>query len=349
MTLGLVQLGMGGWGRSWAAEVYPQTPGVETVAWVDPDPRSRELAMAELALPQERVFATLGDVLARFRPDAALVVVPLAAHAAATRSALEAGLHVLVEKPFTATLPEAAELVAVAEARGRKLMVSQNYRWFPAPQLVRRLLREQAVGRAMGCYVDFHFLFDRNYRYFSLAEPLLSDMAIHHFDAMRFVLDDEPVEASCHSWSEPASPFQGRPAAVATVRFSRGTVASYRGSWISRGPTTPYGGHWRIDGTAGAIEFRFRGAYQERETQDAVLLHLPGRPAQPAALPDVPLKDRKGSLDAFQRWVEEGAEPAGLSTGADNLKSLALMSAAIRSAQAGGTPVRIADVMAEVQ
>ena len=273
---------------------------------------------------------------------------PLAAHAAATRAALELGLHVLVEKPFTQIFGEAVELVAFAAARDRKLMVSQNYRWFPAPRLARRLIAEHSIGTVMGCYIDFHFLFDDTYRYFYLEEPLLSDMAIHHFDTMRFVLDDEPVEVSCQSWNEPSSPFQGRPAAVATIRFSRGSVVSYRGSWISRGPTTPYGGHWRIDGTEGTIEFRFRGALAERETQDRVVVHLPGQPYSLAELPDLAFKDRKGALDAFARWIG-GDKEERLSSGTDNLRSLALMLAAIRSARKNGQPVQVKELLSEVQ
>ncbi|MFL5334361.1 MAG: Gfo/Idh/MocA family protein [Geminicoccaceae bacterium] len=351
MALKLVQLGLGGWGRSWVQEVVREVPDIEPVAWVDVDATSREIATAELGLPPERVFGSLQDVPERLGAEAALVVVPLAAHATATRAALEAELHVLVEKPFTETLAEAAELVALADARGRKLMVNQNYRWFPAPRLVRELLAKQAIGTAMGCYVDFHLLFDQSYRYFFLAEPLLSDMAIHHFDTMRFVLDDEPVEVSCQSWTEPASPFQGRPAAVATIRFARGPVVSYRGSWLSRGPTTPYGGNWRIDGTTGSVEFSFRGAYATRETRDAVMLHLPGNPPTQASLPDLPLKDRKGALDAFRRWIADGGvvPEKPLSTGVDNLRSLALMFAAIRSAQEDGLPVRVADLLAELR
>ena len=348
MTIRLVQLGLGGWGRSWVQEVTRAVHGVESVAWVDPDPASREAAVAELGLPPDRVVAALEQVPARLTAQAALVVVPLAGHAAATRAALEAGLHVLVEKPFTETLAEAAGLVGLAEGSGLKLMVNQNYRWFPAPLLARRLVRERTIGVATGCYVDFHLLFDAGYRYFFLTEPLLSDMAIHHFDGLRFVLDDEPVEVSCHSWSEPASPFQGRPAAVATIRFARGTVVSYRGSWISRGPTTPYGGHWRIDGTEGAIEFRFRGAYARRETLDALTLYRSSQPAEAAVLPELPLKDRKGALAAFARWIADGQAPEGASTGADNLRSLALMFASIRSARRNGAPVRVADLLREV-
>ena len=149
---------------------------------------------------------------------------PLAAHAPVTRAALEAGLHVLVEKPFTETLEQARALERLAEDLKRVLLVSQNYRWFPAPVLARRLLHDGTLGRLVACYLDFHFYFGTGYRYFFLEEPLLSDMAIHHFDTLRFVLDDEPVEVSCHSWAEPGTRSRA-------PRPQSPPCASPRGSW----------------------------------------------------------------------------------------------------------------------
>lgn len=349
MGLRLIQIGLGGWGRNWVAEVTRVTPGIDPVAWVDLDPTMRERAIEELDLPPARVFASLAGALARVEADAALVAVPLAAHFGVTRQALEAGLHVLVEKPFTDSLAEAVTLVRDAAARGLRLMVNQNYRWFPAPSLARGLLREGTIGQPIACYLDFHLLYGTGYRYFFLEEPLLSDMAIHHFDSLRFVLDDEPVLVSCQSWSEPGSPFKGRPAAVASIRFAKGTLVSYRGSWISRGPTTPFGGHWRIDGTKGTIEFTFRGAGKEREKLDRLVLHRPDgpQPAEPLDLPPMPLKDRKGALHDFARWVRDGVPPEGASTAKDNLRSLALMFAAVRSARHDGAPVRIDQLLEE--
>jgi predicted dehydrogenase len=347
MTLRLVQLGLGGWGRNWVEEVTRATPGVEPVAWVDLDPATRESAIAELDLPPERVFGSLEEALQTVAADAALAVVPLAVHGQATREALDAGLHVLVEKPFTDDLAEARSLIALARERRRVLMVNQNYRWFPAPQHAHALLREGAIGRPLACYLDFHFLFGSGYRYFFLEEPLLSDMAIHHFDALRFVLDDEPVSISCDSWSEPDTPFKGRPAALATIRFAGGTIASYRGSWISRGPTTPYGGHWRIDGTSGTIEFTFRGAFEERDKQDRLTLYRPERRPERVRLPKMPCMDRMGALKAFAEWVQDGRPPDGISSAEDNLNSLALMFAAIRSAREGGRPAALRDILAE--
>jgi predicted dehydrogenase len=224
-------------------------------------------------------------------------------------------------------------------------MVNQNYRWFPAPALARRMVRGGALGQMVACYLDFHFYFGTGYRYFFLEEPLLGDMAIHHFDALRFVLDDEPIEVSCHSWAEPGTPFAGHPAAVATIRFAKGTLVSYRGSWLTRGPATPYGGHWRLDGTRGTIEFTFRGAFEDRETLDRLTLHRPGAPPETLRLPKMRCKDRMGALGAFARWTREGGPPDGASTATDNLKSLALMFAAIRSARHDGATVRVADVL----
>ena len=131
------------------------------------------------------------------------------------------------------------------------------------------------------------------------------------------------------------------------LRFAKGTIVSYRGTWLTRGPATPYGGHWRLDGSRGTLEFTFRGAFEEREKLDRLILHRPGEPPETMPLPDMPCKDRKGALDAFARWIQGGSTPEGASTATDNLHSLAAMFAAIRSARQGGVPVRVADVLEE--
>ena len=281
MTLGLIQLGLGGWGRSWVEEVTRQTPGIATLAWVDLDAASRATAIGELGLPPERVFGSLAAAMAGSAPRRRWSWCRWRRMRRRPR-ALEAGLHVLVEKPFTETLAEAAEPGSAGRrSRQRKLMVSQNYRWFPAPRLARELVAERAIGAAMGCYVDFHSCSTRATATSSWPSRCSATWRSTISTRMRFVLGDEPVEVGCQSWTEPASPFQGRPAAVATIRFARGTVVSYRGSWMSRGPTTPYGGNWRIDGTAGAVEFSYRGAGDARETSDRSCVHLPGNAARP--------------------------------------------------------------------
>jgi predicted dehydrogenase len=344
MGLRVIQVGLGGWGRDWAKEVTGRVAGVEPVAWVDLDPAARRSALAELDLPEGRVFASLADAAAAVAAEAAIVVVPLAGHVAASAEALERGLHVLVEKPFAPTLAEARDLIALARRRRLALLVSQNYRWLAAPRLARTLLREGAIGELRGVHLDFHHFYGSGYRYFFLDQPLLGDMAIHHFDALRFVLDDEPLEVSCTSWGEPGMPFKGPPAATATIRFAKGAVVGYWGSWISRGPATPWSGEWRLDGTKGRIDLAWRGSAARRETLERLELHGAGPTPK---LPAMPLKDRRGALHAFAAWARDGTPPEGASTAEDNLGSLALMHAAIRSSQQGGGWVRVADVLAE--
>lgn len=341
----LVQIGLGGWGRDWAKSVLPAVPGIDVVALVDADPAMRALAAESLKVAPAKLFASLDEAVAATRPEAALVVVPLAAHAAVTEAALGHGLHVLVEKPFTETLAEAQALVELAAARSLHLMVNQNYRFFPAPQTFRRLVAEGELGHVAAMAVDFWKMFDQNYRYFFLAEPLLSDMAIHHLDLMRFILDDEPVAVSAMSWSEPETPYQGRPGAAALIRFAGGVVVSYRGTWISRGPDSVWGADWRIDGSRLAALGTFRGNQGDRRGLDRVTLYSAAEKGEAATLVEVPLTDRAGALDAFRAWVRSGRAPAGVSTGEDNLMSLALMHAAIRSAAEGGRLVAIREVM----
>ncbi|KAL2018010.1 hypothetical protein VTK56DRAFT_1326 [Thermocarpiscus australiensis] len=107
--------------------------------------------------PTVRHHTAVDPVLAD--PDVHVLVLctPPDTHAALARAALAAGKHVLVEKPFVPTAAEAAELAALARARGRVLCVYQNRRWDADFLTVRRLLAEGTLGRV----VEFETHFDR--------------------------------------------------------------------------------------------------------------------------------------------------------------------------------------------
>jgi predicted dehydrogenase len=154
-------------------------------------------------------------------------------------SALEAGKHVLVEKP----LPRPCRGASVADAaatRNRVLMVSQNYRFFPAPWAVRALVTEGAIGEVGSVYADFRVDMARRLRagsgYFALPDPLLLDMSIHHFDLLRFTLGrgdrGELLEL------EPSrQPLHAPGGGERTCVYAAGVV-SYRGAgWAAQPPT----------------------------------------------------------------------------------------------------------------
>src|ERR1700741_3558475 len=97
-------------------------------------PEALHHTQSKLGASSSHFFPALSDAIAGTDAEAVVVALPLPLHAAVVREALLAGKHVLIEKPFTQTLEEAHSLVGIAEKSSRVLMVSQNYRFFAAPQ-----------------------------------------------------------------------------------------------------------------------------------------------------------------------------------------------------------------------
>jgi predicted dehydrogenase len=343
MPIRLIHAGLGGWGRNWAGYVIKTVKEVELVAAVEIDPASAKLAQKVSSLPANRYFTSLEEACNSVDADAVLVTAPLPAHMPLTLEALRLGKHVLCEKPFAPTLAEAREAVEVAEAQQRVLMVSQNYRFYPAVQAAADLIRTRELGAPGFVTLDFR----RNVntttseRHRNLWHPLLTDMSIHHFDMMRMVLGQEPTEITCHAWNPPWSTFRDPASAVATILFDGGAVVSYRGSWVSPQPQTTWGGDWIMECAEGAVAWTSRGGNILDASHDRVMVTPLGESAEPLALPKLPYLGRAGSLHAFARAITDGVEPS--CSARDNLGSLALMYAAIESAETG-QPVSFASM-----
>jgi len=334
MPLRIVHVGLGGWGRDWATHVVPQVKEVEPVAWVDADKSTLAAAQKSLRLPVDRCYPTLAAAVEAVAADAVLITTQIGAHVPVAVEALEAGKHVLVEKPFAPSVAEARQAVEAAEARGLVLMVSQNYRFFPAPRAVADLIANGELGAVGAITVDFR----RNVthlpgreRHFALAHPLLVDMAIHHFDQMRLILGRDPRSMSCQTWNPPWSPFAGDATGTATVAFD-GAAASWRGSWISPGEQTAWAGKWRVECAGGEIRWTSRGEFGDLSV-DRVEVRPLDAPARTLKLPPVRPHGRAGALNAFATAVQSGKEPE--TSGRDNLKSLAMVEAAVASAATG--------------
>jgi predicted dehydrogenase len=118
---------------------------VELCAICDASPA--RLAEAAARAPNARTFAGHLEMLDAVRPDAVTVSTPHGLHYAQVRDALERGAHVLVDKPFVLRGAEAIELVRLAAARERVLMVALNRHLDPANLYARELIQSGALGR----------------------------------------------------------------------------------------------------------------------------------------------------------------------------------------------------------
>ena len=185
-----------------------QLPGFELAGVMDPAPQALEVSVAEGHVDSGRCFTDLESMLATVSADALLACPIISAHGWAVRTGLEAGLHVLVEKPFVTELEEARELTELSEATGRLLGVVQNWRTRSAGQALKRALDEQRIGAVS--HVVFRYLRDREQPHlpdylFDEPDPILWAMGVHHLDLFRYVLGEDIVRvegrATRPSWS----------------------------------------------------------------------------------------------------------------------------------------------------
>ncbi len=99
-------------------------------------------------------YHDLEDALAQERPDLVLVTNPTSLHVETACKAVRAGAHVVVEKPLGSSLEGVAQLLAVAHAAGRQLMVAYNLRFHPGLMHLKELVEQNAIGRIVTARAD---------------------------------------------------------------------------------------------------------------------------------------------------------------------------------------------------
>ncbi|GHF26509.1 Gfo/Idh/MocA family protein [Pseudolysinimonas yzui] len=322
-------VGAGQMGRAWL-QVLNESPDVEVAGIVDLD---LELARgaAESAGGETSVDTSVSRLAKRTGAVAAVNVTIPEAHHLVNSEALESGLHVLCEKPLAPTVSMALRTAAVARSSSRLLMVSQSRRYLHALSAFRGQLAEMGeVGFLVAeMYRGPHFGGFRE----RMPHVLLVDMAIHTFDAARFLLDGDAVSVYCEEFNPKWSWYAGASAATAVFEMSGGRRFTYSGSWCSAGFETSWNGRWRASGARGTALWDGEGAPQLDLDDGGVLV------------PDLARTGPEGIAGALAEFVtalRSGISPSGEAS--RNIGSLAMVEAAVRSAQQGKR-VRIADVL----
>ncbi len=140
LQVGLIGFGLGG--RVFHAPTIRAVPGLQLAAIVE---RSGDSARA--AYPDVRVVRSVSELLAIDSIELVVVTTPNPTHLDLARQCLEAGRHVVVDKPFTTNSAEAEELVRLAQERDRLITVYQNRRWDGDFLTLRHIVQEGALGR----------------------------------------------------------------------------------------------------------------------------------------------------------------------------------------------------------
>ncbi len=322
--LRLIVVGLGARARTWL-RVAAADPDVEVVACCDPDPAAR--ARAAEQVPGATIASALADVIGD-GAGAALLCTPPAGREALVEACCAAGLAILAEKPLADDVASAARCVAMAEGAGVPLIVGLNFRYLA----VTRAKRDLIAGGALGAPAVGRFTYERwrdgrlpqlNDYPLRMAQPMLWEQSIHHFDLMRFVYRAEPVRVSAVTSNPPWSLYAGDANVAALIEFERGLHVTYHGTW--QGGLDRLDFDWRTDCEGGAVAQRSMfGDLEAGRREDAAMA--------PVALPpEAPWTSDAAALLAAFVATCRGAAPE--CTGADHLRSLAMLAACIESAR----------------
>ena len=122
-------------------------PDADIVGICDEQPARMAAAIANFGVPADRVFTDYRSCLERTKPDLVVLCPATAEHALWTKRVAPFGAHVLVEKPFAATLAQADAMIAAMARTRRQLIINWPLRWYPSHVTAKRLVEQGVVGR----------------------------------------------------------------------------------------------------------------------------------------------------------------------------------------------------------
>jgi predicted dehydrogenase len=139
-------VGAGWWSTRAHLPALERHPDAVIAAIADPDAANRALAAGRFGVPAEQTYGDVSDMLAHADLDGAVVAVPHVAHAPVTRTLLEHGLPVLLEKPMTIEAADARSLEALARENGVELIIGYPYQYNRHVREVGEAVAEGRIG-----------------------------------------------------------------------------------------------------------------------------------------------------------------------------------------------------------
>ncbi len=222
LRAGVVGLGMMGRNhvRVWDEEV----DGVELVAVADPEAEAVHRATQGRAA---HGYASAEEMLAAESLDLLSIVAPTSLHLPIALAALNAGAHVLVEKPIAASREEAEQMIAAAGRAGRMLTVGHIERFNPAILELRRRLAAGELGRIFEIHATRLGPFPARIR----DVGVVVDLAPHDLDVMRFLLGSDPVRL--YAETEQRIHTDHEDLFVGLMKFANGAVGVLDINWLT--------------------------------------------------------------------------------------------------------------------
>jgi UDP-N-acetylglucosamine 3-dehydrogenase len=302
--LGVAVIGVGGWGKN-HARAYKEIESTELVAVCDVNAERAKSIARQYGI---KAYTNSAKMLKNEDIEAVSVCTWSTMLAKEALKALNAGKHVLVEKPMAANTKQAKTLLETAEKNGLHLTVGFLMRFIPGLQHIRRAVEKKEIGELVCATAK---------RFSQWPERIgdvgvVKDTAIHDIDVMRFIFDEEPIMVYAKTGSMMHRKFEDY--AQIMLTYKDGKSAFIESNWL-----TPYKTRLlTVTGSNAIMRLDYMTQELWIEDQKATLM--------PRYAWQEPLKLE---LQHFADCILEKKKP--LITGADGLNALEIAEAALRS------------------
>lgn len=223
VSLNVAVIGFGYWGPNLVRNFNAQSNA--DVLYVV-DARKERLEIVHKNYPAVTTTTEVETAIMDTRTDAVVIATPVYTHFKLAKMALEAGKHVLIEKPMVATSAEAEALVNLAEQKGLVVMVDHTFLYTGAVQKIKSIIDTGLVGKLQ--YIDSTRI---NLGLFQPDVNVLWDLAPHDISILNYLCEDKPYSLQATGISHTNNGIEN--IAYLTLNYESNMIAHFNCSWTS--------------------------------------------------------------------------------------------------------------------
>lgn len=212
--------------------------GLDIVAICDIDPANMEDKRVKFELSETtRDYVDYREMLRQERPELVAIATESGKHAEIALDCMEAGCHLIIEKPIALSLADADAIIQKAEKKGVKVCACHQNRFNKSIQKIREAVEKKRFGKML--YGTAHIRWNRGYEYYSRAKwrgtweqdgGALMNQCIHNIDLLRWMMGDE-IEEVCGMTDRLNHPYiEAEDLGIALIKFKNGAYGIVEGT-----------------------------------------------------------------------------------------------------------------------
>lgn len=339
----IIQVGSSGWAAGWLEYIH-NDPECEMAALVSRGGPNLEAAKAKWSIPDEVCCTDYDEALKR-EADLVIVALPHKFHIDYAKKAVLSGKNVLIEKPLCDNIDEAKDFIDFMKGRREKAFVSQNYRFRPQLWQMKASFGDDGIGNPAWANIVFrHGVTNEKFSEKTAWQRkdwrkeqtslLLLEVAIHHFDMMRYISGSNVKSVYARGWNPEWSDLVGLGSAFILLEFENGFKVNYSVTEKSIGFPTGYQSDWIMQTDKGSVKWE-----NDEPNRLEMAVGVDGALKEDFYFPG---KDRAGVLRDVCVQLNGGC--GVVPTVFDNINSLAVSFAALKSIEED-RPVLLSEII----